>query len=144
MKFFAQKPPLSKGHLGPKATNCALPPGPPRIQTPLTMGPHTCHSLCLPASPSRFPWSCLFPIVCSFRVPPSSHSASKGCSCDCSLIHGCGCTFPSGDSRSLESSDGRLTCDVVGGEETLQCRRQYLHSICLLLSEGESLPSVSL
>lgn len=107
MKFFAQKLPLFKGHLGPKGTNCALPPGPPRIQTPLNHG----------SSHLPFP----LPACKSFQVPlvlPLSycllfHGApifpfcSKGCSCDCSLMHGCGCTFPSGDSRPLESNGGR-------------------------------------
>lgn len=50
-----------------------------------------------------------------FQGAPIFPFCSKGCSCDCSLMHGCGCTFPSGDSRSLESSEERLTCDVVGG-----------------------------
>lgn len=72
LDFFAQKPPPSKGLLRPKATNCALPSGPPRIQTPLTMGPHTCLSLCLSLVLPGFPGPASFLLFALSGCPHSS------------------------------------------------------------------------
>lgn len=138
-----------KGLLGPKATNCALPPGPPRTQTPLTVGPDTCHSLYLPASPSGLPWSCLFPIVCSFRVSPFPHSAAKVAATTAAWCMAVAALSPLGTwSRDQRwerfTSDGPEQC--LRGEETFQCRKAMLafHLIALVRMRklAPSFPSI--